>query len=106
MRKICAIVNGDFFYYNRQEKLTPDPDLILTPHAPVSCLTEARGKDIVGGTAYMTEMCCPECMKALGAARIKKVVFREDRQEPDADTARKVAEYFDIELVKNEYLGL
>lgn len=30
-KKICVIVKDNFIYYNRQEKLIPDPDLTLTP---------------------------------------------------------------------------
>ncbi len=103
-KKICAIVKDNFLYYNRQEELTPD--FVVTPHAPISCLTNARGSDICGGTAYMTKLCCPACMAALGSAGVKKIVYKEERQEGDADETYRIANYYEIELVKNEYLGL
>lgn len=103
-KKICVVVKDNFLYYNRQEELTPD--LVVTPHAPISCLTNARGSDIYGGTAYMTKLCCPACMAALGSAGIKKVVYKEERQDGDVDDTYRIADYYEIELVKNEYLGV
>lgn len=103
-RKICVIAKDNFLYYNRQEELTPD--FTVTPHAPISCLTNARGSDIYGGTAYMTEMCCPSCMAALGSAGIKKIVYKDERTEDDGKQSRQIADYYEIEIVKNEYLGL
>lgn len=105
MNKICAIVKDNYFYIKKQEKLVPDPHITLLPHAPIMCLTSARGKDIWGGTAYMTYLCCAECMKALGAANIKKVIYRYSREEGQPES-EDVAHYFDIELIKNENIGI
>lgn len=102
-RKICVIVRDNFIYYNRQEFLTPD---MPAPHAPISCLTAARGEDIKGGTAYMTELCCPECAKALGCAGIRKIVYKHERKDNNKEEIGKIAEYFDISIEKNEVIGL
>ena len=103
-KKICVVVKDNFLYYNRQEELTPD--LVVTPHAPISCLTNARGSDIYGGTAYMTKLCCPACMAALGSAGIKKIVYREERRVSDVDDTYRIADYDEMELVRNEDMGV
>lgn len=105
MNKICAIIKDNFIYVKKQEKLVPDLDIMLSPHAPIMCLTSARGKDIWGGVAYMTYLCCAECMKALGAANIKKVVYKYPREKGQAES-EEVAHYFDIELINNEMIGI
>ena len=108
-KKICVIVKDNFIYYNKQEKLIPDPDLTLTPHAPIVCLTCARGSDIAGGTAYMTFLCCPECMKALATAGIKKIVYKNDKvfaKKQEEKELQAVIDYYEIETVKNEDIGI
>lgn len=97
--KICAIVKDDFIYVKKQVELVPH--MSITPHAPISCLTAARGKDIYGGTAYCSILCCAECAKALGLSGIKKIVYTTDRPEGNAAT-EEIAAYYEIELVKNE----
>lgn len=105
MNKICAIVKDNFIYAKKQEKLVPDPDIMFSPHAPIMCLTSARGKDIKGGVAYMTYMCCAECMKALGAANIKKVIYKYPREVGERES-EDVAQYFDIELIQNDLIAI
>lgn len=102
-RKSCAIVNGNFICYNKQTNLAPD---IPSPHAPVACLTYARGDEMKGGTAFMTELCCPSCCSALGSAGIKKIVYKEGREDNQDEKTLDVARYFDIDVVKNEVIGL
>lgn len=101
MERICAIVKDNFFYIKRQEELTPDFSVV--PHAPVLALSALRAKDVYGGAAYCSVLCCDECMKALGMAGIKKVVYKEDRKDGNEATLQ-VAEYYDIEVVKNELI--
>lgn len=102
-RKICAIVNKNFVCYNKQINLAPD---IPSPHAPVACLTFARGEEVKGGTAFMTELCCPACCSALGSAGIKKIVYKRDRDDGQNEKTLDVARYFDIEVVQNGEIGL
>ena len=102
-RKICAIVNGNFICYNKQINLAPD---IPSPHAPVACLTFARGDEVKGGTAFMTELCCPSCCSALGSAGIKKIVYKESREDNQDEKTLDVARYFDIEVIQNGAIGL
>lgn len=104
-KKVCIIAKDNFVYRKVQEKLIPDPDVMLAPHAPVSALTAARGEDIQGGIAYMSYLCCPECMKALGAAGIKKIVYQQERPEDETIT-RDVANYYEVELVHNPDIEL
>lgn len=101
MERICAIVKDNFFYIKRQEELTPNFSVV--PHAPVLALSALRAKDVYGGAAYCSVLCCAECMKALGMAGIKKVVYKEDREDGNEDTL-EVAKYYDIEIVKNELI--
>lgn len=105
-KKVCIIAKDNFIYRKIQEKLVPDPDIMLAPHAPVSVLTAARGSDIRGGTAYMSFLCCPECMKALGAAEIKKIVYQQERPAEEEAISRDIANYFEIELVHNPEIEL
>ena len=102
-RKICAIVNENFICYNKQINLAPD---IPSPHAPVACLTFARGEEVKGGTAFMTELCCPSCCAALGSAGIKKIVYKKDRDDEQNEKTLDVARYFDIEMIQNGEIGL
>ena len=102
-RKICAIVNGNFICYNKQINLAPD---IPSPHAPVACLTFARGDEVKGGTAFMTELCCPSCCSALGSAGIKKIVYKESREDNQDEKTLEVARYFDIEVIQKRAIGL
>ena len=106
MRKLCIIVNPatNYLCYNWQQPLTPDIE--VEPHAPVSCLTEARGVEIRGGTAYMTELCCAECAKALGSAGIKKIVYQNEREEDDGSATRIILDYYGIDAVQNSNLCL
>lgn len=106
MKKLCIIANPSTNYicYNWQHYLTPDTD--VTPHAPISCLTEARGSEIKGGTAFMTEFCCPECAKALGGAGIKRVVYQNERVEDDGRATQAIFDYYGIEAVRNSNLCL
>lgn len=97
--KVCSVVKDNFIYTKKQIELTPDRSVV--PHAPISCLTAARGKDIYGGTAYCSMLCCAECAKALGLAGIRKIVYIKDRPEGNAAT-EEIAAYYEIELVKNE----
>lgn len=102
-RKICAIVNRNFMCYNKQTDLAPD---IPSPHAPVACLTFARGDEVKGGTAFMSELCCPSCCSALGMAGIKKIVYKNERKDNQGEKTLDVARYFDIEVIRNEAIGL
>ena len=102
-RKICAIVNENFICYNKQVNLAPD---IPSPHAPVACLTFARGDEVKGGTAFMTELCCPSCCSALGMAGIRKIVYENKRKDKQDEKTLDIACYFDIEVIQNGAIGL
>jgi len=106
MKKLCIIVNPatNYICYNWQHPLSPDMD--VSPHAPISCLTEARGSEARGGTAFMTELCCPTCAKALGGAGIKKLVYQSERVEDDGKETRDILEYYGIDVVHNTNLCL
>ena len=106
MRKLCILVcpSTNYVSYNWQRPLMPDAE--MEPHAPISCLTEARGSDVRGGVAYMTELCCPACAKALGSAGIKKIVYKESREDNQDEKTLDVARYFDIEVIQNGAIGL
>ena len=106
MRKLCILVcpSTNYVSYNWQRPLMPDAE--MEPHAPISCLTEARGSDVRGGVAYMTELCCPACAKALDSAGIKKIVYQKIREEDDGSATREVLRYYDIEEVYNPSINL
>lgn len=59
-----------------------------------------------GGTAFMTELCCPSCCSALGSAGIKKIVYKESREDNQDEKTLDVARYFDIEVIQNGAIGL
>lgn len=106
MKKLCIIANPAVNYVclNWQRPLSPDMD--VSPHAPISCLTEARGSEAFGGTAYMTELCCATCARALGGAGIKKVVYQKEREEDDGKETLDILNYYGIDVVHNPNINL
>ena len=60
--------------------LIVDNHCIRTNHAEINALTQAarRGNSVEGATAYVTNMPCTTCSKALIAAGIKRVVIFSD----------------------------
>ena len=106
MKKLCIIANSatNYICYNWQHPLIPDME--VEPHAPIICLTEARGADVRGGVAYMTELCCPACAKALGNAGIKKIIYQKEREEDDGNATREIMTYYDMEEVYDPSLCL
>lgn len=57
----------------------------------------------------MTFLCCPECMKALATAGIKKIVYKNDKvfaNKQEEKELQAVIDYYEIEVVKNEHIGL
>jgi dCMP deaminase len=60
--------------------LVVDNHCIRTNHAEINALTQAarRGHAVDGATAYVTNMPCTTCAKALIAAGIKRVVVFSD----------------------------
>ena len=57
-----------------------DNHCVRTNHAEINALTQAasRGNAVQGSTAYVTNMPCTTCAKALIAAGIKRVVIFSD----------------------------
>jgi dCMP deaminase len=60
--------------------LIVDNHCVRTNHAEINALVQAtkHGVNIVGSTAYITNMSCTTCAKALIAAGIKRVVVFSD----------------------------
>jgi dCMP deaminase len=60
--------------------LIVDNHCVRTNHAEINALTQAvtHGVNIKGSTAYITNMSCTTCAKALIAAGIKRVVVFSD----------------------------
>lgn len=60
--------------------LVIDNHCVRTNHAEMNALTQAAklGNSVDGGTAYVTNMPCTTCAKALIAAGIKRVVIFSD----------------------------
>jgi dCMP deaminase len=60
--------------------LVVDNHCVRTNHAEINALTQAavHGVNIKGATAYITNMSCTTCAKALIAAGIKRVVVFSD----------------------------
>ena len=60
--------------------LVVDNHCVRTNHAEINALTQAaiHGVNIKGSTAYITNMSCTTCAKALIAAGIKRVVVFSD----------------------------
>lgn len=60
--------------------LVVDNHCIRTNHAEMNAIAQAarKGHDIDGATAYVTNMCCTTCAKALIAAGIVRVVVCTD----------------------------
>ena len=98
----CIIVNNNFCVYTKQE--FPINEFEFTPHAPIQALILARKEDVDGGTAYVSRFPCYVCAKALVAAGIKKVVYKEENEfeKANVEKANKVFEFGQVEIVKNE----
>lgn len=81
--------------------LIVDNHCVRTNHAEINALTQAaiHGVNIKGATAYITNMSCTSCAKALIAAGISKVVVFSDFHDTLATQF-----YTDsgIEIVKNQ----
>jgi dCMP deaminase len=79
--------------------LIVDNHCVRTNHAEINALVQAtkHGVNIVGSTAYITNMSCTTCAKALIAAGIKRVVVFSDFHDTLATQFYAQAE---VEVVK------
>lgn len=79
--------------------LIVDNHCVRTNHAEINALTQAftHGVNIKGSTAYITNMSCTTCAKALIAAGIKRVVVFSDYHDT---LATKFYLDSDVEIVK------
>lgn len=79
--------------------LLVDNHCVRTNHAEINALTQAvtHGVNIKGSTAYITNMSCTTCAKALIAAGIKRVVVFSDYHDT---LATKFYSDSDVEIVK------
>ncbi len=70
-----------------------DNHCVRTNHAEINALTQAarRGNAVEGATAYVTNMPCTTCAKALIAAGIKRVVIFSDYHDTLATEFFKIA---------------
>ena len=100
----CALVMGDNISYCRQK--FPLEDYEITPHAIIGALSKARARDFAGGTAYVSRFPCPECAKALAAAKIARVIFKENNEVVDTTLTSQIFTHFGIEVVQNKELEL
>lgn len=100
----CVIVNNDYCVYAKQE--FPIEELETTPHAPIQALILARKQEVEGGTAYISKFPCYVCAKALAAAGIKKIVYKESNnsERVDEEKSLKILNLSKIEVVRNENL--
>jgi len=74
---------------------------VRTNHAEINALTQAvtHGVNIKGSTAYITNMSCTTCAKALIAAGIKRVVVFSDYHDT---LATKFYSESNVEIAKLE----
>ena len=79
--------------------LIVDNHCVRTNHAEINALTQAvtHGVNIKGSSAYITNMSCTTCAKALIAAGIKRVVVFSDYHDT---LATKFYSESDVEIVK------
>lgn len=79
--------------------LIVDNHCVRTNHAEINALTQAvtHGVNIKGSTAYITNMSCTTCAKALIAAGIKRVVVFSDYHDT---LATKFYTASHVEIVK------
>jgi len=71
-------------------------------HAELNAILNSDGRSLAGSIIYVTLFPCNECAKAIIQARIKKVVYLEDKY-PDADAtqvSRKLLNMVGITLEK------
>ena len=100
----CALVKDDNISYCRQK--FPIEDYDITPHAVIGALSKAKARNFAGGTAYVSRFPCPECAKALAAARFARVVFKENNEVADTTLTSQIFTHFGIEVVQNKELEL
>lgn len=100
----CALVKDDNFAYCRQK--FPIEDYEIMPHAVIGALSKAKARNFAGGTAYVSRFPCPECAKALAAARIARVVFKENNEVSNTTLTSQIFTHFGIEVVQNPDLEL
>lgn len=100
----CALVKDNNFAYCRQK--FPLEDYDITPHAIIGALSKARARDFAGGTAYVTKFPCPECAKALAAAKFARVVFKENNEVANTTLTSQIFTHFGIEVLQNPNLEL
>ena len=100
----CALVKDDNISYCRQK--FPIEDYEITPHAVIGALSKAKVRDFAGGTAYVSRFPCPECAKALAAAKIARVVFKENNEVVDTTLTSQIFTHFGIEVLQNKELEL
>ena len=100
----CALVKDDNISYCRQK--FPLEDYEITPHAIIGALSKARARDFAGGTAYMSRFPCPECAKALAAAKIARVIFKENNEVANTTLTSQIFTHFGIEVLQNPNLEL
>lgn len=79
--------------------LIVDNHCVRTNHAEINALVQAttHGVNVKGTTAYITNMSCTNCAKALIAAGIKRVVVFSDYHDTLATKFYKDA---DVEIIK------
>jgi dCMP deaminase len=84
--------------------LIVDNHCVRTNHAEINALVQAttHGVNIKGATAYITNMSCTNCAKALIAAGIKRVVVFTDYHDT---LATKFYTDADVEIVKLKIPG-
>ena len=84
--------------------LIVDNHCVRTNHAEINAVVQAtrHGVNIVGSTAYITNMSCTTCAKALIAAGIKRVVVFSDYHDT---LATKFYNDAGVEIVKMDMPG-
>lgn len=64
-------------------------------HAETNAVARVNSVELVGGTAYVSSVCCIECAKLLAAARISRVVTRLRKMELHREPSRSVGYLLD-----------
>ena len=100
MNSTCIITNDNYIVYAKQD--FAEEDFEITPHAPIQALILARKEDVDGGVMYIDEFPCHICAKAVAAAGIKKVVYKQMTAKSDTQTkAKEIFEKANIEIIQN-----
>lgn len=84
-------VNNDHIDFNNRELIKK-----IIVHSEVNCVIYKHTFEDC--TLYVTRSPCEKCVVILAAARVNKIIYKDDHK--DIDESKKLCEFFNIELIK------